>query len=709
MRRVFAVAVAVWSAAAGADVLNITSAKSVSIPGGGVQPLSFAAALENGYASAREPKVLDVTRPGTPSLAELKSAFEVSIGDGGSFDVRVLTDRLPEQGQYTLTTQVTGVTPDGGLKVGQFSVDIGVAPAAITVIPARVFISQDYLLGTASDVPALKLVETSRRSRVRTLISEESVNPTNGNERQSRGLVLETTGLDAGQVLSLPMQLADEVKIGTTKGALKLTSSDLAQPVTVEYEIVRRLQPEWIFIVVAVGVALSYFVRRVLAEAIQRQKRRATRDQVIAKLDAEIARHPDTSFQRALRKAIATLDNLDVTDTALFEKRLKDADDELAKQVADLASRLTSARNAAGELRAVVDTRGPLPRDVRKVLTDTADGLARSEKLIEEENATDAQLQLDGLLRDVNARLEHAADEFRKEVLLLLDRPWEVPFPPAERAAVTLKARQAADQLLTKTNATPRERVQLTLDAVKALDETGFQLLQKVIGAAHAIRKSVPGFSEQQRAAIDAAVTHLDALAARGDWSITLNAFEPVARLTAALLEALKERIIAADGTKQEALAALWKERRLVELAASPDLKPAGPKETLLSSRSAAGTEEATAPSRPASLQHANELRFGEVPRAPDRPAVVLAVANALDRLGEVLKPKWLEWVQTVFVGLIMAGSAYISFRTTFGYSFEDIFSVFAWAFGLDITTNEVVNAALRGAAANRDKALPTR
>lgn len=679
------------------ELVEVLSSRSALVGGGGSRTAHFEASRDQAYQSFDELRLLDVVQGGFSLGDHERAAFSVVWADGG-IDLKIETDQL-SQGPYTVRSRAQATLPDGGVGATTLSFELLIAPATVSLDASKLRVRESWSLsGWPEDGGRFVLREGSQRSRARAIVSSEPEGATNGTDNFDRALLIEPVSLDAGQTLSVGYHLAPEVGLGKTTGKLKLASRDLAADVVVDYEIIRRVEPPWILAVVLLGCFAGYLTRTVLARAVEKLRRREELARLIIEVERQLVLHPDAEYQRRVSTSLTALKTLPPDDAEAVDSLLKATHEELSAAVADIGTRRPAAVALLVKLRSHLGTGGTLPKAVSEALAVLAAPVASAALVLERDEVAQAQAILEAAQKNLSSQLAAAAEPFCDEATALIDAVAvrQLPFASAGPKAGFAAAQKALDEL-GKAEAEPGTKLERFWDALRALRALVQELFRGAATATATVLEYASGLTTEERRQLDAAVTKLQAVA-REPWAEALAQGSLLSNVTQQLRTALERLVTAA--ASPAALKALLDAGNFVDLAKALPRQSASAGTALGGTKAGdpalTGRIELGAIGWSPFTQVVPNLGTGHVtPVAPP-----FAGQSRWSRLGKMVDVRWL---QTGVVWFFVAMAACVSFESTFGYSYKDIFSVFAWAFGLDLASAGLV-ATYRTVGSTREK-----
>ena len=151
--------------------------------------------------------------------------------------------------------------------------------------------------------PSLTLSEITGNSLLRPL---KLVKPVfSGAQGEVAGGGLDFPGfpgqISAGGALPITYNLTGDFPLGSFTGNAQITAPQLAEPVTIQFEVKNRLGSWIIILLLVIGLAIGWLSRTYLTYQVELDKARLDGGRVLAQLAAQMDRIPDQKFAEALQ------------------------------------------------------------------------------------------------------------------------------------------------------------------------------------------------------------------------------------------------------------------------------------------------------------------------------------------------------------------------------------------------------------------------
>jgi hypothetical protein len=201
--------------------------------------------------------------------------------------------------------------------------------------------------------------------------------------------------------------LQGEFPLGTVKGKLVVQADQLADPVTFGFEVRSRIWICWLFLPMALGLALGAITRKFLTNKLQLNQERENTFALIALIDRAVARNADADFRaraneiRAVAVAAAELKTAAAVKnaTATPQTDFQAALDALNKRRGDIDKEIAA-------LLAIVRGRYGLPAALNDTVTTAKNALEAGLPGLESNDVRQAS----GALQEIRNNLHTAAE-----------------------------------------------------------------------------------------------------------------------------------------------------------------------------------------------------------------------------------------------------------------------------------------------------------
>lgn len=621
------------------------------------------------------------------------AAIEVIVADGAAevlpgphaLSLRVATDFADPKTVQSLTITLTVPVP-------QLAVD-----------PVVVGIERGFLLlPDTVNAGVLRVTEKTQKSPVNALeiaFTRDLVvtgQPDNGALSFGPGIQV----VKPGAAASAPVVATGDFPPGKSTGKLMVASKDLAAPVSTTVEIRVHRSYAWIFILIAAGAAIGYFVRTHLASRKAMLEAAVVASAAVGLVRKELASTADATYRQELNAQISSMsDALRARKADEITKAAAKLQDDLVASRTRFEQRLQPLSQGAIALHALVDRKWTAP----PYLLAQLDNLRQSQRdlvqLLSLRNADAATQLLEGAIADklaatlmametAGANLGRLATTVTAHAPPMLDGDLKnladaadtlarrFPWPAPDRIGVSTEQLLAALTSWT-TQGSP---VRLMLAQLP-------ELVRSFLGWAEA-RLTRGGPDPQLQALAETTIAELQGarlseqmdladpdipdllarlLRLRDDWQQYLTAKAANASATAQIDDALR---------RSGWTAAI----EAVRVASAPTPMGSG----IVSSAPSIPPGSATPASDSLPQPKGSSLGF--------EPASLLmgTVGEREDLLAAAQRA---SWVQTAIVGLLFMIGVYCLYRETWSGSDKEMLALFVFAFGIDLTADNVLAA----------------
>ena len=345
-------------------------------------------------ASGEKPEVLEVSSGNvrnkdwkewiTASWETAKTGVPVAL------DLQV-DDRLNRAGTYDVVLMLRPNLPRLKLQIVQAAAQLDV-PDKLVIERTQIFPGW-----CCSDpLPPLSVRESTGMSKVAGMQFFPK-QPVAGTSSVSGFLSLTEPNAEiaAGQPKDIGYQLKGEFPRGIAAGSLKIVAPQLAQPVTLNYEIRTKLHPLWVLIAIAAGLALGYIVRNVLQDRIELTRAQQQADEIAGLVSDHLA-----DYDQSVEKEI----HAELIDLRRIAKGSKAADivtaaDKLRAKwktaLETFEQRHKKAAQLVRDLDEVLRLPWVVPSEVRKSLTDARVSVKEASVLLDHHKADEATETVD--------------------------------------------------------------------------------------------------------------------------------------------------------------------------------------------------------------------------------------------------------------------------------------------------------------------------
>lgn len=402
-------------------------------------PAKFADGVD---IAALDPVLRDVQRGNV--RAGFENAFTVKAVEatdtlGPGFQVTVSLEPPLEPGTYKLFVEVPAV---GNTEPVETTFQVVVPDAKVQAL-GTLAVTHIEKLGSEEIVGSrLRLRETGERSRLTgwSLVQLEATGP--GREPVTARL---TSGsppdLEAGSSEKIfQLESEGEFPLGETKGKLELDGPQLAAPVTLQFEYLRRLHPWWLLVPVILGIFLGYVVRVLLARRAEKLELENQAYAFLARVAKERGRYKDSALHTRFDE-IEAMVRPHLEDSDKLPDQLTAAQEELKAALEKWAERQAEQKGRLNDLTNLLSLAWQIPRSMRNALRaeEVQEGLKRTTARLDEKDPTGAANELDEVEKTLKKHLASAAGAWRDPLESKLDE-LELTQTPLLEEAATLAA-----------------------------------------------------------------------------------------------------------------------------------------------------------------------------------------------------------------------------------------------------------------------------
>jgi hypothetical protein len=617
--------------------------------------------------------------------------------------------KITEQGVYSLGVEATGL-PKPQLLELQI-----IVPAARLRPPGTLVVQEvSYLLWSNLLQSPLELQEVSGRSRLSDVrfshLPASAGNPVIDGRLE---FTSPNSPVAARGMAEVTYNLAGHFPLGATKGAVELAAPQLAEALTINYEVRKRLTKGIIFIVILLGLMIGFLLRTELKHRIELNQARLKAFDLRERIEKEKQRHPDEDFHAGLKESLARLtDAADGQEAGAITTAINEASAALTEALNQLKQRRAGAETKLNELGQLSATATRLPPTVREPIELIAAALEEARLEFRRDNIKAALEKMEIIRARLAGELQQPATAWRANLEGCLD---ELSKAGALLPATILpKLSGAVDALKPSLNQVTgvnpnatAEQISQALAAVQTAQMNAQALMIRLGIWLQAAATSVISVLEQAQIPDRVAIEHLSDTIAGFNEKAALRVDQPekalkelsndLVGLHEAWSDALLKQIPDAAEKDKEAVRELIKNRNY-EDAAHKVVQIIKEKEI---------NEGKLLGDLPAVAANITSMTPGLVPLfAGDVPAAAPAVVTRIERVEETGEP--LEalrartrrelfqdtlW-QTVLVGALIALAGYFLFEGKFVGTVQDLAGIFFWAFGLDITVDALLQVA---------------
>lgn len=583
-------------------------------------------------------------------------------------------------------------------------------PSPEIEVTSRLYLDQTYgLFGTSSISRPLQISETSGKAPLTKIRFADVREPANLAQVDD-GLLkfkLEEESLNAGETKSIDVSVEGMFPLGTTAGKIELRANELSKPQIVPYEIKARRTTKWIYFITGAGFLCGWFIRVHLKKQQEIAEASADASGVVAEILAASSQIPDVTFQRQtteIRKALS--DSLNSGKPEVIRAAASTAKAELQAAVSEFNRLRQEVVGRVEPLRSLIFRRWKLTPLLMKSVEEISSRTQHTVQLLEGNSVADARTGLADIETLLFPELFNQCHAWRRDVVCYLRALQQHPLPQTTEGAEKFKKGVEAwiESFGTTTNVTTQttiaqlaEGLEQTHAARAALDELGLHAAREVVRLATWIDEALDATLRPDKADQFAALTRLNReiaetlplsfddpaqaaanhpgrmLQLQRSWGEVLAAIAPVGAAMDAVRDALYNDQWCVAIEQVKALLPSVKFGRSIpsmDESAMADRNAAGP--IIFRSTYVGGTEVAAVHSMPiVSLSGS------------------LAERSRFDR-----NARRAVFIQTVFFATLFMFIADALYSAKWVGTTIEMLGLFVWAFGVDISSEAVMNAA---------------
>jgi hypothetical protein len=304
---------------------------------------------------------------------------------------------------------------------GLIKLTLKLAPAQLD-LPATLPIRQERPLwwGEPDTTGSLLLTEKTGGKTRLTDIRIHQLGVTGGvDETTSAELKFDSPPAEIGSggwAKALVSQSSAAFPLGKTTGKLMVVSPQLAQPLTVNFEVVSRIS-RWIIVAFIVGgLIFSYFVRVWSVKRIELNETRVKAAAAADTLKREMIARPDEVFVRKVTPAHEKLERITSRTTAKEIQALVDAAKvALDGAVQDFDRRRTEAQDLFDSLKRATEHDRQLPPQFTAPLAESRQAVEDAGRSIEGNNILAAKNALDAVAAGLGAKFSQLVSDWRMQ------------------------------------------------------------------------------------------------------------------------------------------------------------------------------------------------------------------------------------------------------------------------------------------------------
>ncbi|MGO9118170.1 MAG: hypothetical protein ACLQPD_11235 [Desulfomonilaceae bacterium] len=503
---------------------------------------------------------------------------------------------------------------------------------------------------------------------------------------------------------------------GVTKGAIEVYAPQLAGPLTVNYEVRKRLYGCWIFVIILLGLVLGWAVKTRLRFRIELDNKLLEALDLKELINKEIQSHHDAEFRQALTGALAKLQEaLGKKKTSVIDEEISEVNRMRSTALADLQSRRKAAETKFAELDSLAHMAVYLPDSIREPLRLITGQLEDVRQKLNLDDVKEARERLDEIETNLAETIQKAeikwSEDVRGYLRALIGPNTLLPtviIPKLEKAVDSLAP--ILDKVTNAVAIMTVEQIGKDLSAIAMVRKNVFDLMAQLQGWLQEMAAGISLILGEVGISDPAAVEHLKETIADFGKKAEVAVDRP-------------EKSINVLPTDLEELHKAWNDALLKQIPETGNQEIDTVKKFIDSHKYAEAAQEVVQIIRDKRKKMESEGKpLGPWGREPTRLrsfALALstwsadvtavrepAVVTRIERMEAFYDPLiwqrsriernlfWDTFLQTVLVGALIAVVGYLLFAEKFIGTPQDIAGVFFWAFGIDITVDAVVQTA---------------
>jgi hypothetical protein len=504
--------------------------------------------------------------------------------------------------------------------------------------------------------------------------------------------------IGAGQQATLAYRLEGDFPIGTATGTMKVEAPQLAAAAAFNYEVRTRVHLAYIGIAVAIGLLASYWLKVKLHQKIELEQARLDAEKLIERIQGEANRHIDAKFLASYATQLRDLEqSLNGHDATGINEAKTKLDTAWRNALQELASRHQQALDGLEKVRVVTAYIWAVPTPVAQAVDAAGLTLAQAAEAIERDDLEGANTKVrQGILDLGNTIMQAAVAWQARQEAVLTSLSSSPPGIPAPVSAAMVRPATDLRALIRKVDpnnplSTP-EQIQRALTDIQS-EYSGAQQFYSWLTSAMQMEcenanaqigsqcRALWNYDKFTAAADQVArfTTFARGLANEGDFTRLPGELGAVHE---AWTNALQGQFDSPNPPVQQALDA----REYVSatrIACAQKLTATLPKTAILS------PADGLAFPVPEFTPGQNPIPAGYILRTRIQPAAMPSPAMPT-RISNEQELKKAKRTQTLLVGAILILAAYGLQADTFSGTFTEFSMLFFWAFGLDLTVDQI-------------------
>jgi HAMP domain-containing protein len=495
--------------------------------------------------------------------------------------------------------------------------------------------------------------------------------------------------------------------LGTTAGKIELRANELSKPQIVPYEIKARRTTRWIYFITGAGFLCGWFIRVYLTTQQEIAEASADASGVVAEILAASSQIPDVTFQRQtteIRKALS--DSLNSGKPEVIRAAASTAKAELQAAVSEFNRLRQEVVGRVEPLRSLIFRRWKLTPLLMKSVEEISSRTQHTVQLLEGNSVADARTGLADIETLLFPELFNQCHAWRRDVVCYLRALQQHPLPQTTEGAEKFKKGVEAwiESFGTTTNVTTQttiaqlaEALEQTHAARAALDELGLHAAREVVRLATWIDEALDATLRPDKADQFAALTRLnreiaETLPVSFDDPAQAAANHPgrmlqLQRSWGEVLAAIAPVGAAMDAVRD----ALYNDQWCVAIEQVKALLPSVKFGRSIPSMDESATADSNA-ARPI-IFRSTYVGGTEVAAVHSMPIVSLSGSLA-ERSRFDRNARRAVFIQTVFFATLFMFIADALYSARWVGTTIEMLGLFVWAFGVDISSEAVMNAA---------------
>jgi hypothetical protein len=310
-------------------------------------------------------------------------------------------------------------------------------------VTSRLYLDQTYgFFGTSSISRPLQISEASGKAPL-TKIHLADVRELGNLAQVDDGLLKFTLygeSLGAGETKSIDVAVDGMFPLGTTAGKIELRAHELSKPQVVPYEIKTRRTTKWIYFITGAGFLCGLFIRVYLKKQQEIAEASAGASGVVAETLAASSQIPDVTFQRQaaeIRKALSDSLNSGKPDVILAAAGTAKAGLQVA--VSEFNRLRQEVVGRVEPLRSLILRRWKLTPLLMKSVEDIFSRTQHTVQLLEGNSVADARTGLGDIESRLIPELFNQCHAWRRDVVIFLNALLQNPLPQTTDGAEKFK------------------------------------------------------------------------------------------------------------------------------------------------------------------------------------------------------------------------------------------------------------------------------